>query len=138
MSVWRSSNSRNWLELTEKDRFDLFTVWRQRQLKDASPRGPPILFPFRSGTIGIAPRIRGVILRPHRIDRPIDESVSCIMVVSVIVENVCHGIFSDRERQTIGIDRSSQLILSCFDLFGSTAAPFGKPATPNVLPTPKP
>jgi hypothetical protein len=28
-----------------------------------------------------------------------------------------------RERQTIGIDRSSPLILSCFDLFGSAAEP---------------
>jgi hypothetical protein len=62
----------NRLELTKEDRFDLFAVWGQRQLKDTSPRG--------------------VIERPHRIDRPIHKTVSLIMGIFVIIKNVGHGI----------------------------------------------
>jgi len=99
----------------------LGAVWRLRQVEQAGPDRPPVLIPFRSAAVSVAPGIRRIVECTLIDNRPIEKVVTRVVSVFVSIEDVDDRVFADRKHEAVYGLRAAELIQVGFELFGFAA-----------------
>src|SRR5262249_8333704 len=97
------------LKLTER-RIEGRAVRNGREIESSPTHLPRPLIPLRHGTVGVAPRVGGVVERPGVDERPVQKVIPRIVRVPIVIEDVADGELAHGKNQAVGGSRYRELI----------------------------
>src|SRR5262249_17157489 len=83
--------------------------------------------PFGNRSVGIGPRVGGVVESRGVDNRPVEKITPGVVRILIYIKDIRDGEFSGSNHQPVDQLRSTELVSPCFDLFGLTTKPDGLP-----------